>query len=90
MAYRLGEQRVLEHVRLLQRRTDLQSLLRKLRMPCAVIAGRRDPILPTKRIQLTAVLALNSRLYLLDEVGHYPTWEAPDLVTDCLRDWLAI
>ena len=90
MAYRLGEQRVLEHVRLLQRRTDLQSLLRKLRMPCAVIAGRRDPILPTKRIQLTAELALNSRLYLLDEVGHYPTWEAPDLVTDCLRDWLAI
>lgn len=90
MAYRLGEQMVLDHVRLLQRRTDLQSHLRKLRIPCAVIAGRNDPILPVKRIELTAELAPMSHLTILDGVGHFPTWEAPDAVTECLRAWLKL
>lgn len=90
MALRVGEKRILSHVRLLQRRADQQSNLRKLMLPTAIISGMNDPLVLEKRARLKAQLTPHARLTMIENCGHYPTWQAAGQVNAALRDWLAM
>lgn len=89
MAAGLGPDVFVRQVRLLQRRRDQQSSLRKIRVPVTVLCGAHDTLHPLKRQAFLAELIPNARLEQIDEAGHVPTLEAPDAVSDAIRAWMA-
>ncbi len=62
----------------------------KVAMPTLVIWGMGDKALPPGP-NLTGLDALVPELTVvkLDGVGHFAPWEAPERVTDAMREWLA-
>lgn len=51
-------------------RTDLRSICQALRLPCRVIHGREDRIIPWKAGEWLARNIAGARWTLLDEIGH--------------------
>ncbi|MDQ2089233.1 alpha/beta fold hydrolase [Marimonas arenosa] len=88
MAQALGPQVFLRQVRALQRRRDQQSTLRKCKVPALVLCGAHDGLTPPKRHTFMAELIPYARLEILEEAGHVPTLEAPEIVTGLLREWM--
>ena len=88
MAKVLGVEAYVRQSRALQRRRDQQPTLRKVAVPALVLCGSEDPVTPVKRHNFMAELIPGATLRVLDGVGHFPTMEAPDAVTQALRDWL--
>ncbi len=79
-------------VRSLPRR-DGQRFARRMRtpvrMPVLSIHGALDPlVLPRTAAESGAHVTGEYRWHLLDDVGHYPHEEAPELVSDVLVGWL--
>jgi pimeloyl-ACP methyl ester carboxylesterase len=72
----------------LQRRRDQQQTLQACRVPTLILSGALDPICPVKRHESMAEFTPRGNLVVLDGVGHLLSLEAPDAVTDALRDWL--
>ena len=79
---------MLEQLRVIQKRSDQQSTLRKCRVPAAVICGELDPLTQPKRHEFMATLIHFSTLHAIPNAGHYPTLEQPDMINAALRDWL--
>ena len=75
-------------MRALQRRADQQRTLRSLRMPTIILGGRHDRLCPPRRQEFMAAMALSARLVILEESGHVPTLEAPEVTTAVLAEWL--
>lgn len=88
MAEGLGVDVFTRQIRVLQRRRDQQSALRKLRVPVTVLCGAHDITLPVKRHAFLAELIPGARLEVIEDAGHLPPLEAPDAVSDAIRDWL--
>jgi len=88
MAEGLGVDVFTRQIRVLQRRRDQQSALRKLRVPVTVLCGAHDITLPVKRHAFLAELIPGARLEVIEDAGHLPPLEAPDAVSDATRDWL--
>ncbi|EEX15521.1 hydrolase, alpha/beta fold family [Citreicella sp. SE45] len=88
MAEGLGVDVFTRQIRVLQRRRDQQSALRKLRVPVTVLCGAHDITLPVKRHAFLAELIPGARLEVIEEAGHLPPLEAPDALSDAIRDWL--
>jgi pimeloyl-ACP methyl ester carboxylesterase len=89
MSRDLGPEVFLRQIRALQKRRDQQSTLRKCKVPTLVMCGAHDGLTPPKRHTFMAELIPYAKLEILDEAGHVPTLEAPEQVTQALRDWLA-
>jgi pimeloyl-ACP methyl ester carboxylesterase len=89
MAARLGVDVLLRQTRLMQRRPDQQRALRLVRVPVLILGGAADTAYPARRQQFLAELVPAAQLEILDEAGHMPTLEAPEVVTEALRRWLA-
>ncbi|MEZ5714505.1 MAG: alpha/beta fold hydrolase [Paracoccaceae bacterium] len=89
MSRDLGPEVFLRQIRALQKRRDQQSTLRKCKVPTLVMCGAHDGLTPPKRHTFMAELIPYAKLEILDEAGHVPTLEAPERVTQALRDWLA-
>lgn len=90
MATDLGPDRFVQQSRALQRRRDQQGTLRKVKCPTLVLCGAHDTLCPPARHELMATLIDGARLEVIEEAGHLPTLEAPEVVTDLLRDWLGL
>jgi pimeloyl-ACP methyl ester carboxylesterase len=88
MARDLGPQVFLRQVRALQKRRDQQATLRKCKVPALVLCGAHDRLTPVKRHEFMAGLIPYAKLVVLDDAGHVPTLEAPDAVTQALREWM--
>ncbi|WP_289149891.1 alpha/beta fold hydrolase [uncultured Salipiger sp.] len=88
MAEGLGVDVFTRQIRVLQRRRDQQSALRKLRVPVTVLCGAHDITLPVKRHAFLAELIPGARLEVIEDAGHLSPLEAPDAVSDAIRDWL--
>ncbi|NIY96619.1 alpha/beta fold hydrolase [Salipiger sp. HF18] len=88
MAEGLGVEVFTRQIRVLQRRRDQQSALRKLRVPVTVLCGAHDITLPVKRHAFLAELIPGARLEVIEDAGHLPPLEAPDAVSDAIRGWL--
>ncbi len=59
-----------------------------LKMPTLVIWGLEDKALLPVQLDGLEVLVPDLTLKKLEGVGHFAPWEAPDRVTDAMRDWL--
>lgn len=64
-------------------REDLRADLKGLKVPCRIIWGREDRIIPWRH-----ALAAGGRvgLHLLPGVGHLPQFEAPDVVSQIVQE----
>ncbi|MCM2560565.1 alpha/beta fold hydrolase [Lutimaribacter sp. EGI FJ00015] len=89
MAIEMGPAVFDRQIRALQRRRDQQPTLRRCKVPALVLCGVHDGLTPPKRHTFMAELIPYAELRLIDEAGHLPTLEAPEAVTQALRDWLA-
>jgi pimeloyl-ACP methyl ester carboxylesterase len=88
MAAELGPDVFVRHTRALQRRADLQRTLRSLKVPVLILGGRHDRLCPPRRQEFMAQMAWTARLLIVEEAGHVPTLEAPDVVAESLAGWL--
>jgi len=88
MSHDLGPEVFLRQVRALQKRRDQQATLRKCKVPALVMCGAYDRLTPVKRHEFMAELIPYAKLRIFDDAGHVPTLEAPEAVTEALRDWM--
>ena len=88
MARDVGPEVFLRQVRALQRRRDQQGTLRKCKVPTLVIYNAHDTLTPPKRHTFMAELIPYARLEIIDEAGHVPMLETPEIVTGLLREWM--
>jgi len=88
MAMEAGAETYLAQSRILQRRPDLQNVLRRARLPALVIGGVADTICPARRQDFIAQLMPRAQLVLIEKAGHLPMLEAPKTVSRAFRTWL--
>ena len=88
MAQDHGAEVFARQLRALQRRRDQQPTLRRCKVPALVLCGEHDSLTPPRRHSFMAGLIPFARFEMIEGAGHLPPLEAPDLVTEALRDWL--
>jgi pimeloyl-ACP methyl ester carboxylesterase len=88
MARRLGDGVFERQNASLLGRPDRRDDLRRTSCPTLLLWGRDDEFSPVTHGTLMAARITGSRLVVLDDCGHLPTIERPELVTAALRDWL--
>lgn len=88
MAEDLGPEVFVEQSRMMQRRCDMQAVLRRAVQPSLLISGVHDTIVPVKRQLFTAELMRQARLELIEDAGHMPLLEQPEQVTQILFNWI--
>lgn len=72
----------------LRDRPDQRETLRAYGRPALLLCGADDQLCPVARHELMHDLLPNSRLCVVDNAGHLPTLEQPDVVTHELLAWL--
>lgn len=88
MAMELGTEVYLRQSRLLQRRPDMQNVLRRARVPALVLGGAVDTIAPPRRQEFIAELMPRADYVVLKAAGHLPMLETPTALTRALEGWL--
>lgn len=88
MAMSLGADVFARQERVMQRRRDQQSTLRRITQPTLILAGSDDQIVPLKRQEFLADLIPYAKMGILDGVGHMAMLEDPEGVTEALYTWM--
>lgn len=73
---------------LLQRRS-FDSDIAAIQAPTLIIAGAKDRLVPEANIQRLASMRKDWQLEMLDDVGHVPQLEVPDLFVSLVGSWLS-
>ena len=58
------------------------------RVPLLIVWGENDGVIPVEHARAAHALVENSRLEILDDVGHFPHVEAPQAFADTLLDFM--
>ena len=90
VAVELGPDVFESQMRLLQRRPDQQSTLRKIKVPTHILCGAHDTLTPMRKQAFIADLIPGAILQVVDEAGHLPTLEAPEAATEAIEQWLKV
>lgn len=69
-------------------REDMTPLLPSLKVPTLIIHGEEDAAIPIERTAPIAKQMPNARMIALPKVGHFLSVEAPDEVTNGIREFL--
>ncbi|GHC48820.1 alpha/beta fold hydrolase [Neogemmobacter tilapiae] len=85
----LGVDVFLRQSKAMQRRPDHQRTLRQTNVPCLILAGEQDTLVPVRRQEFMAGMLPFARMQIIPGAGHLPTMEAPDAVNAALLDFLA-
>jgi pimeloyl-ACP methyl ester carboxylesterase len=85
----LGVDTFLRQSKAMQRRPDHQRTLRQTNVPCLILAGEQDTLVPVRRQEFMAGMLPFARMQVIADAGHLPTMEAPDAVNAALLDFLA-
>ena len=88
MALDLGQEVFISQSLALRDRPDYASVLRTVSCPSLILCGRHDVLCPIERHRDMHVMIPHSRLLIIEEAGHLPTIEEPEMVTQALRDLL--
>ncbi|SLN15286.1 alpha/beta fold hydrolase [Ruegeria meonggei] len=89
MAVDMGADVFERQIRALQRRPDQQGELRHIRVPTLILCGAHDRIAPVRKHAFMADLIPAAELKVLEDAGHLPSLEAPQVVNNALHDWLS-
>lgn len=76
-----------QHPEVVQEIQNVAEEIKKENIPTFVIWGRNDKVLPPKHAETAAELT-GGKLVLIDECGHMPYLEHPQLVNDLIIDFL--
>jgi pimeloyl-ACP methyl ester carboxylesterase len=88
MALTLGPKAFVNQSLALRDRPDQQTTLSRVTVPTLILCGRQDTLCPVERHELMHALIPHSTLHIVENAGHLPTLEQPDLTTAALRHWL--
>ncbi len=88
MANEMGPDLFVQQMRALQRRPDQQSTLRKIKVPTLILCGAHDGLTPPKKHTFMAELIPGAELQVVENAGHLPTLETPEIVTKALKKWM--
>jgi pimeloyl-ACP methyl ester carboxylesterase len=89
MAERVGRDAFLRQQTAILGRPDSRPDLPGLRMPTLVAVGAGDQLTPPEMAREMAGLIPGANLAVIEDAGHLPPLEQPEVVTSLLRDWLA-
>lgn len=67
---------------------DLTPFLPQIQIPCLIIWGKNDKITPLEDANLLKERIKNSRLEILENVGHTPYLEAPEKLAEIIINFL--
>ncbi|WP_299076350.1 alpha/beta fold hydrolase [uncultured Ruegeria sp.] len=90
MAMDLGPELFVRQMRALQRRPDQQGTLRRIKVPTLILCGSHDTLTPVRKHAFMADLIPGAVLQTIENAGHLPTLETPNVVIDALRNWLSV
>ncbi|WP_120633210.1 alpha/beta fold hydrolase [Ruegeria sp. EL01] len=90
MAMDLGPELFVRQMRALQRRPDQQGTLRRIKVPTLLLCGSHDTLTPVRKHTFMADLIPGAVLQTIENAGHLPTLETPNIVIDALRIWLSV
>jgi pimeloyl-ACP methyl ester carboxylesterase len=88
MARSLGPQAFVHQSCALRDRPDQQETLARVAVPTLILCGRDDMLCPVERHELMHALIPHSTLQIVENAGHMPTLEQPEITTEALRRWL--
>lgn len=88
MAEDLGKQAFINQSIALRDRPDYQNVLKGVDIPTLIMCGREDVLCPIERHVLMHELISGSVLHIVDNAGHLPTLEQPEIVNKALDKWL--
>ena len=88
MAERVGRDAFLRQQAAILGRPDSRPDLPGLRLPTLVAVGEADALTPPDLAEEIAAGIPGARLHRIPGCGHLPPMEAPEVVTELLRDWL--
>jgi pimeloyl-ACP methyl ester carboxylesterase len=66
----------------------LDRLYLAAHVPTLIVWGSRDDIIPVRHAMVAHEAIPNSRVAILDDVGHFPHVEAPDRFLEVLTEFL--
>lgn len=69
-------------------RTDSSAFLAEIRIPCLVIAGEKDALMPLEIVEGMAAKIPGSQFICLPEAGHVGNLEAPHIFNAALEEFL--
>lgn len=90
MAEALGPQVFCHQSLALRDRPDQCETLRHFSKPTLILCGEDDLLCPVQRHEFMYDLMPHAKLSLIQNAGHLPTLEQPDLVNKELAAWLAL
>jgi len=88
MADTLGPQVFVRQSRALQSRIDSTQTLLRTRLPAMILCGAHDTLCPPERHRQMQELMPNADLHIIQNAGHLPCLEQPDITTNHLKNWL--
>ena len=88
MALDLGPDVFIHQSRALRDRVDQSEVLRAYKGRALVLCGREDRLCPIERHDYMHGLLSGSQLQIIENAGHLPTLEQPELTIAAIRRWM--
>lgn len=89
MAGRVGRKAFLRQQRAILHRPDSRPDLEAIRCPTLLLCGRQDPLAPPILQEEMASAIEGASAIVVEDCGHLPPLECPEIVTAALREWLS-
>lgn len=89
MARALGPDVFINQSKALMNRPDQTETLKAANIPALILCGRQDILCPPQRHQLMLDLIPYAEIEIIEDAGHLPVLEQPDITTDKIKAWLA-
>ncbi len=89
MATDLGPDLFVRQMRALQRRPDQQGTLRWIKVPTLILCGAHDTLTPVRKHAFMAELIPDAEMQVIENAGHLPTLETPQVVIKAMQRWLS-
>ncbi len=90
MALDLGPDIFVIQSRALRDRHDRRETLRKIRVPTLILCGREDRLCPVARHEFMHGLIPGASLEVIEDAGHLPVLEQPQLTNEALSRWIRL
>lgn len=88
MAARIGRDGFIRQQKAILSRSDSLDLLPAIAVPTLVVCGRQDQLTPIELSEEIAALVPGATLAVVEDCGHLPALERPEVTTALLRRWL--
>jgi pimeloyl-ACP methyl ester carboxylesterase len=89
MALRAGPDVFLRQNESVITRADRAGVLATLRVPTLLLWGRHDQFSPPERAHAIAARMTAAQVVVVEDCGHLPTLERPEIATAAVGEWLA-